>query len=759
MRTLILFILPLIASAQEIGIGQWKGHQSYTSATYIVDAEKKIYCVASGSLFYVDKNDNSLSRMSKITGLSDVDIKKIAYSDMLDLSIITYQNCNIDIIQNGQIINLSDIKRKEIVGIKSINNIRIHGEIAYLSCSFGLVLVDLIKKEIKETYSIQKNEILLEINDCAFVEDSQIIAATSLGVYYGNTSSVLNDPANWVLSGTEMNADKIIRNNNIGCVLYKGSDGSFLDVFYPSNLDLFQDTGLRTITYSNNVLYKVYKEFITLSNNGINTLDTIKNDNLLSVNHAISDKDGNVWAADSINSLLKFNNYYYQENYSPEGPKSNDVYSLDFLEDELFICHGGHFNFGVNYLNTVGASIMQNNYSWKNEGYYDLGWAWDILKVAVHDGKEYYASWYDGISVLNGDIKEDVYRFIKQYGYENTGGALDTTYYSNNRIRISDLKFDSEGNLWGLSSEVPNPLFVKTKEGTWHSFTMNQGVVDLFFDELLIDSYGQKWGVIGREGGVFVYTDNGSIDNPSDDEFKILNTFVGNGNLPSKQVYSIVEDLNNYIWVGTDKGIGVFYNPSLIFSNYNFDAQQIIIQEGDYGQYLLSEEKIKSIAIDGANRKWIGTEKSGVFVLSEDGTKEIAHFTSENSPLFSNNIIDISINPKNGEVFIGTSKGVISYKSDATAGEELQGETTVFPNPVKETYYGPIAIDGLINNANFKITDIDGSLVFEGNANGGRALWDGKNKNNKRVSTGVYLVFSVNDFGKEKMVSKILFIK
>ena len=222
--------------------------------------------------------------------------------------------------------------------------------------------------------------------------------------------------------------------------------------------------------------------------------------------------------------------------------------------------------------------------------------------------------------------------------------------------------------------------------------------------------------------------------------------------------YSIAEDLDGEIWIGTDKGIGVFYNPSSVFSGGNFDAQQILIQEGDYGQYLLSEEKINCIIIDGANRKWIGTEKSGVFLLSEEGTEEILHFTTENSPLFSNNIIDIAINPENGEVFIGTGEGLISYRSDATEGESTQSETHVFPNPVRESYNGPIAINGLVANANIKITDIDGNLVFEDFAKGGQAIWNGKNKNGERASTGVYLVFSTDVNGIEKTVSKILFI-
>jgi hypothetical protein len=323
-----------------------------------------------------------------------------------------------------------------------------------------------------------------------------------------------------------------------------------------------------------------------------------------------------------------------------------------------------------------GVSVGHKYDDWVNYDFHKLGDARDILEVAVRNGTEYYASWYNGISEMkDGEL-------ITKHGYNNTNGVLDTTYYSNNRIRISDLKFDNDGNLWGLSSEVNHPLFVKTKNGEWHSFTMHQSQVDLFFDDLLIDGYNQKWGILGRGAGVFVYNHNNTIENPADDQYKLLNTNVGNGNLPSLQTYSIVEDLDGEIWVGTDGGIGVFYNPSSVFSGGNFDAQQILIQEGDYGQYLLSEEKVKCITIDGANRKWIGTEKSGVFLLSEEGTEELLHFTAENSPLFSNNIIDIAINPGNGEVFIGTEKGLISYRSDATEGATTQ-EIRPFSVPIK----------------------------------------------------------------------------
>ena len=186
--------------------------------------------------------------------------------------------------------------------------------------------------------------------------------------------------------------------------------------------------------------------------------------------------------------------------------------------------------------------------------------------------------------------------------------------------------------MWALSSEVNHPIVVKTLDNKWYSYTMNQSQVDLFFDDLLIDQNNQKWGVLARGNGLFVYDDKNTLENSNDDEYKILNTNIGSGNLPSMYTYCIVEDLEGEIWVGTDKGVAVFYNPSNIFSGYNYDAQQILITEGSYGQYLLSEEKVKCIAIDGGNRKWIGTEKSGVFLLSNNGQEQVLHFTKKKQP-------------------------------------------------------------------------------------------------------------------------------
>lgn len=727
MKKLLFLLFPLFIQAQDVQIGFWKDYQSYTNTSYITQAKSKIYCVTNGGLFYLNRDDNTLNRLSKVSGLSDIGVKKIAYYDSSETTIITYENCNIDLIKEGRIINISDIKRKEIIGNKLINNITIKKGIAYLSCTFGLVLLDLEKEEIKDTYRIGENGNFVGINSCAFNEQN-IFVASEDGIYSADIHSTsLFDFNSWELDTNR--TENYWNIFSIGDSIWTGDSNSF---------------------YNNNLLFIANNDTVLIYENLLTNPDTLIDNKLKYIQYIYHDIKENTWIADSENGLLQFINFNYQGNFIPEGPTINDTYSLEYENNTLYMCHGGHINFSSQGKIYDGVSIRKNYDEWINYNYTAIGI--DVLEVAVKNGTEYYASWRDGLSeIKNGEL-------VIRYDNDNTNGALETTGSSNNRIKISDLKFDDNGNLWGLNSEVNHPLFVKTKDNEWFSFGMNQDRLGLFFDDLIIDQYNQKWGILGR-GGLFVYNDNNTISDANDDQYKILKNSVGQGNLPSMGVYSIAEDLDGEIWVGTDKGIGIFYNPSAIFSGNNFDAQQVLIQEGDYGQYLLSEEKIKCITIDGANRKWIGTEKTGVFLISEDGMEEIQHFTAENSPLFSNNIYDITINPENGEVFIGTEKGLISYRSDATTGVKTQEETHVFPNPVRETYNGPIAINGLITNANIKITDIDGNLVFEDFAKGGQAIWNGKNKNGERASTGVYLVFSTDINGLEKMVSKILFVK
>ena len=741
MKILLAIIMPFITLGQNTSIGGWKNYKSYNSASYVCEANNKIYCVASGSLFYVEKNDKIITRLSKIDGLSDIEIEHIGFLEETNTLIIIYKNCNIDLIKDGYITNLSDIKRKEIVGKKQINNIIIKNKKVYISSSFGLIILDTERQEIQDTYKIGLNAEFQEITGCTFINDS-ILVTTSLGVFYADA-----------------NSNSLFDYNSWDTLTNFLQDDIFENIVSSESVFLIDSTDeINNINYYNNTFLISKDSCVEIYSSDFILQHILKTPEIVNALYSYKDSDNNIWIADGVNGLLKYVNFNYYSSYIPEGPISNNIFSVEYIDNKLYVCHGGHTNFG-NWWNKEGGSVMSENMFWENYNYEELGQCRDIVSVTKNGESVYWASYYNGISEFkNGELYE-------RWSPNNTGFALDTIddWQNDKRISVASLKFDNNGNMWGVTSSVTNPLFVKTPENEWHSFYLPQQIKYLYSD-LIIDNNDQKWIIIGRDGGaneigVLVYSDNGTISNTADDQYKILTTSIGNGKLPSLNVYSITEDLNGEIWIGTDKGICVFYNPSYVFSTYNFDAEQILIQEGDYGQYLLSEEKITTIKIDGANRKWVGTENSGLFLLSNGGLEKIHHFTTENSPILSNNIIDIAINHKIGEIFIATDKGMISYRSDATKGASTQNNTKVFPNPVTESYNGLIAISGLIENANVKITDIDGNLVYEGFANGGQATWDGKNKHGEKASSGVYLVFSCDVNGREKMVSKILLIK
>jgi len=381
----------------------------------------------------------------------------------------------------------------------------------------------------------------------------------------------------------------------------------------------------------------------------------------------------------------------------------------------------------------------------------------DFVCVAIdpRDSRHVYAgSWGSGLFEFYDDKVVNVYN-----GYNSTLQA--PSGLEDYEVDVGGLCFDDEGTLWVTNSSAANVLSVLMADGeTWKSFNLGQlavGASNIEVGDIAIDHYGQKW-ILLRGAKMLVFTDNYTIDNTGDDDAKILTSSIGNGALPGSRVFSFAVDNEGEVWIGTDEGVAVFYTPENIFTNYDFDADEILVDYDGYTQPLLISETVTSITVDGANRKWFGTDRAGVFLLSEDGLEEVYHFTETNSSLLANSVSDIAINHTNGEVFFATSSGLISFKSTATAGGETNTNVYAYPNPVREDYDGVIAVKGLVTNADIKITDVSGTLIYETKAEGGQAIWDGRNFNGRKAATGVYLVFISNEDGSETIVTKILII-
>ena len=493
-------------------------------------------------------------------------------------------------------------------------------------------------------------------------------------------------------------------------------------------------------------------------------LSTIKQSSFL---YKITDvllDENNFWLTDEYRGLVKIDKGLNMNTYQPNGPISNLAYSTVVVNENIFLSHGGTTILWNNNNTRQGIS-WHNGYDWYNIPYTNLGGAIDITNIIKgRNNKVYVGTWNNGLLELEYNSLSDAYLMIKEHNYFSTGGSLeaistDATSGEYGWIRIMGVALDNNDLLWVTSSEVDKGLAFMDANNNWTSLNIaSYNTKNVSLGDLIIDNQGKKWFYVAKGGGLLVYDDNNTPYNPSDDNDKHLNTNVGSGNLPSNNIYSLAKDRDGEIWVGTDKGVAVFYNTENVFG-LDGDAQLVLVEADGYIEPIISNETVTSIAIDGANRKWLGTKSSGVFVYSADGSEQIMRFNEENSPLFSNTINNININQKSGEVLICTDKGLISYMGQATERPGHNTPILVYPNPVKEDYFGPIAIKNVIENADVKITDIAGNLIQSLTAYGGQAIWDGNNKYGQRASSGIYLVFTTNSNGTETNVSKILFIK
>jgi ligand-binding sensor domain-containing protein len=375
----------------------------------------------------------------------------------------------------------------------------------------------------------------------------------------------------------------------------------------------------------------------------------------------------------------------------------------------------------------------------------------DIITVAANNsGTElFYGSFGGGLIEMTQGQPNKIYK-------QNTG--LKAAVGDPNSYRISGLALDQEQQLWISNYGSPTPLVVKKPNNTWVSIPIPFYVTENALSQIVIDDVNQKWIVAPKGNGLICYQHGNSIDNLGDDHWKYFRSGIGNGNLPDNEVYCLAKDKDGIIWVGTGKGMAIFPCASEVFST-GCEAYLPIVQNGNFNGYLLSNETITAIAVDGANRKWVGT-KNGVWLLSATGEKIIYHFTENNSPLLNNHVNQLTIDPKTGEVFIATETGLCSYRSTATADHEGNEETMlIFPNPVPPNYNGTIAVNGLSNNALVQITELNGRLVYQTRSLGGQAVWDGKNYKGIKVSSGVYLVLVTDEKGKAKKIGKLFFIK
>ncbi|MBU0765619.1 MAG: T9SS type A sorting domain-containing protein [Bacteroidetes bacterium] len=751
---LLLFLVPALPA--QIPVRQWRDHLTYSSGIKVAIAGNKVYCATQDGLFSYNKNDNSLEKLSKVNGLSDVGISALNYSSDLNLLIIGYSNGNLDLISGSEIINIQDIKRKLIVGNKSVNNILPVGNLAYLSCGFGIVVVNLGKKEIYDTYYIGDNGTKININELSY-DGLKLYAATAQGIYVADFySSGLADFSNWsriteIPHYTEEFTSIACFN---GYIYFNYRPQNYNDTIfrYREGIWEYADTSAcySIIPYEDKLSICHWGHCSIISTNGQKTI--IWHDKFRP-RHVAWDIDNTLWVADEGEGLKRISNWGAVDFFYPNGPYNNEVVDMNAGGGTLITARGGR----KTTWNGIGRQGVLNtfvNETWSSYLATTADTITDIVSVLVDPGDpaHYYAgSWNGGLLEFHNHTLSSIYR---NYNSNYTLEPVITGMY----YKVGGMAFDADHNLWITVSDVENPIVVKMNDGSWQKLNYGSYFNAFLIDEIVITQNDHKWLTLPRGGGITVFDEKNTFNTIDDDDIISFSILDEHGELITNEIYAIAEDKDGYIWIGTNSGVVVYYHPENVFGGDNFYASRIIVEIDSTAQYLLETEAVADIEIDGANRKWFATINAGAFLMSEDGTEQVLHFNTDNSPLPSNTIFCMAIDGNSGEVFFGTDKGIVSYKGTATEGKDDFADVYVYPNPVRPDYDGPVTITNLVANANVKITDVAGNIVWETTAEGGQAVWEGENFDGKRVKTGVYLVFCTNDDGSKTHVTKLLFI-
>ena len=701
------------------GIGQWRGHYNNQRIKNVVKGDY-VYAASPYQIIVFD-NKNPIHWIDKSTGLNDIGIEHLAWDKNQEQLIITYANSNIDILKGDDIFNINAIQLTNLFPLKQINGIHVFNNYGYLSTAFGIVVVDLIKYEIKDTWYPNNNQQSVNTFDVTIAHDT-IFAITENGIWACPLKN------NWLQSNQwthysnfdSLNIKGIIQQNQLlyaynNNSIFKLADGKQVYKISNGNIESL-DTTLNSIHI--NVQYSTQKGALIQLNKDYTSSIIIDSNQLKFPMQTVFDNN-QYWVADSSMGLLYKSTGY--EWLTLGGPMSNIKGTLSANETTI-LAPFGESNLGF-------AALNDNKWN-------------QVIKVGNAT-----------LPNLNASIiskKDQSFWFTTNNGLihlTNENKQLDVIFPNKNGGAFKQIQMDQNQMAWITQDQQG---LIRQADNSWNTITPPINYLTKGLDKFIVNNQQQAWMIAPNKQGLYIYQ---SKDVYGTEAWKILTTGQNTGNLPSSNVTSLVNDKMGSVWVGTDNGIAIFNCGNI--SSEACNAYLPIVKNNGFNGYLFQKEVVNTIAVDGANRKWVGTN-NGAWLLSEDGIDIIEHFTKNNSPLPSDSIVQIVIDPKNGEVFFNTKMQMVSYRGTATEGAKNQQNIQIFPNPVPPNFNGLIAIRGLIDNAVVKITDLTGKLLFQTRALGGQAVWNARTYEGRQVATGIYLVFVRDVDGNEKGVGKIV---
>jgi hypothetical protein len=752
-------LLPLIGFSQPNR--NWKGYFSYNTIKDVSESSTRLFAAAENTLFTKNLNTNEIQTINTIDGLSGQTISAMYHSETFNKTIVGYENGLLIVINDVDetMLNVVDIINKNIpANIKKINHFMEFNGVLYISCDFGIVQYKLATLEFGDTYFIGPSGQEIKVYQTT-IFNNDIYAVTQ---YYGIRKSSITNPnlidfAQWQVfdSGywtgiVAFNGQLIASNSNNNIYKYNGTSFQQFGSLGTAAIDIRTSSNYLIVTSSNKVLIfnQTLVQISSIQSSQITAIPvTFACATVIGTTIYIGTNENGI-VSSTISNPLTF------EFIMPNGPKMNNMFSINSNSSNLWAVYGGY---DINYnpytyigfsLSEFGISKYNETDGWLNIPYIDVLNAKALVRIAVNPNDENQvcvASYYGGLLKIESDIPTTLY---------NDSNSTLQGIFPGSDFRINSTTFDKSGNLWMTNSRVKNGLQVLKSGGQWQSYNM-ESILDNYtnndFCKIAIDKNGTKW-IASYKNGVIAFNENTNV-------FKKLSEGIDTGNLPSIDVRAIAVDNRSQVWIGTNKGLRVLSSTGSYNNEDQMKANPIIFLEEGVAKELLREQFITDIAVNGSNQKWISTADSGVFLFSSNGQETVYHFTTDNSPLPSNVVNDVEINATTGEIFFATNKGLVSYLGTSTKPADNLNAVYVYPNPVRPEFEGTVKVAGLISKANIKITDIEGNLVYETTSEGGTIEWDTTAFGKYKVASGVYMIFIAAADATETAVKKVMIIR
>ncbi|MBS3770522.1 MAG: T9SS type A sorting domain-containing protein [Bacteroidales bacterium] len=744
--------LPFIGARAQIPVGKWRAHLSYDSIQDVTGSKERIFAAAQSGILVYNKNYNSTETIDKVKGLSEAGISSLGYSKNHQALLIGYQSGNLDVLKDGDVTNHPYIKDHAYYTEGKIAGITFRQGKALLSCPFGIAVFDMDRKEFLETYQPGKNQVS-KVHDVAY-DDKNYYAATESGLFYADINTPdLYDPESWEQVTAFPNYNRRVKEVEVfnGYTLINvQKEGDKSEIYYMNDLNnsvLLLEGKVETLKSSTDKFYIGLSNAIRIYASDLSFVDEITEYASLRSrpNSIYPVSGGNVWIGDSRAGLIRLSGNA-AESIVPDGPATDHAFAMVSEGNRIFSVPGGYDD-QFNPKNRNGAVQQFSGQEWNNRLFSQ--WKDFVDIVTAPESKEdlLIGSWGDGIlEIREGKIKN---QFVEN------NSSLEA--YNDGGVYVQDMAWDEEGNLWVLNYGSAHPFKFMEANGNWKVFEY-EPLQDKVPMGLLSAKNGYKWGFLNDSPYLFVIDDRNTPSQSENHRVKITEVRDNNGKSYASRIYAIQEDREGNIWFATDEGIGVDYDPQSIFEEDTYQPNRPRISEEGYTHFMLRDNIVTDIAVDPANQIWFATQTSGVFAYNPKAQEMVHHFTASSSPLLTDTLQSIAVN-ETGEVFMGTSRGMISYRSHTSEGQDTFEDTYAFPNPVPPDYQGTITITNLVENVNVKITDISGNLVYETIAKGGQATWSGKDFSDRPVGSGVYLIFLTNKDGSKTHVEKLLFIR